>query len=100
MAESGEDIRGEDSVEGEKPQAFVVRFHLHPGVVASMQQDGRSVVLRLPSGSIWTLRAKAAEMTIEESIYLGGTDQRPTQQIVLAGGGDLQKAEWAITKVG
>lgn len=100
MAESGEDIRGEDSIEAASPQPFAVRFHLHPGVVASMQQDGHSVVLRLPMGSIWTLRAKALEMTIEESIYLGGPEQRPAQQIVLSAAGELQKAEWAITKVG
>ncbi len=100
MAESGEDIRGEDSIEASKPHPFAVRFHLHPGVVASMQQDGKTVVLRLPGGGIWALRAKANDMTIEESIYLGGPDQRPTQQIVLTGGGETQSAEWAITKVG
>ena len=104
MAESGEDIRGEDAIEmpgneGE-PQPFAVRFHLHPTVVASMQQDGKSVVLRLPGGTIWSLRAKGADMTLEESIYLGAGEPRPTQQIVLLGGGEVQKAEWAITKIG
>ena len=113
MAESGEDIRGEDSIEAAEPLAFAVRFHLHPSVVASMQQDGRSVVLRLPGGTVWSLRAKSVEIGLEESVYLGGGEPRPTQQIVLtaggeagaeagaeAGGGEMQKAEWAITKVG
>ena len=100
VAESGEDIRGEDAVEASSPQPFAVRFHLHPTVVPSMQQDGKSVVLRLPGGSIWSLRAKGADMALEESIYLGAGEPRPTQQIVLTGEGEVQKAEWAITKVG
>ncbi len=100
MAESGEDIRGEDSIEAAQPLPFAVRFHLHPGVVASMQQDGRSVVLRLPGGSVWSLRAKSVAIGLEESIYLGGEEPRATQQVVLTGGGEEQKAEWAITKVG
>lgn len=104
MAESGEDIRGEDSIDAPKPLPFAVRFHLHPTVVASMQQDGRSVVLRLPGGSIWSLRAKAVDMALEPSVYLGGPEQRATQQVVLTapveGDDPVQKAEWAITKVG
>ena len=100
MAESGEDIRGEDSIEATTPLPFVVRFHLHPAVVASMQQDGRSVVLRLPSGSVWSLRAKAVGITLEESVYLGAGQPRASQQVVLAAGTEIQKAEWAITKVG
>ena len=102
VAESGEDIRGEDSIEVAEgaPPAFAVRFHLHPSVVASMQQDGRSVVLRLAGGSIWSVRAKGAELLLEESVYLGLGEPRPTQQIVLAGGGETPKVEWAITKVG
>ena len=100
VAESGEDIRGEDSVEGPEPQPYTVRFHLHPTVVASMQQDGKSVVLRLPAGSVWSLRAKGAEMSLEESIYLGAGEPRPTQQVVLTGTVEVQKAEWALTKIG
>ena len=100
LAESGEDIRGEDAIEASAALTFAIRFHLHPSVVASMQQDGRSVVLRLPAGSVWSLRAKGANIALEESIYLGGPEQRATQQIVLTAIDDAQKAEWAITKVG
>ena len=49
VAESGEDIRGEDAVEAADPQPFTVRFHLHPDVDASLQQDGEAVLLRLPA---------------------------------------------------
>ena len=72
MAESGEDIRGEDLVEAPTPQPFTLRFHLHPSVHVNLQQDGEAVLLRLPSAGGWRLRADGARMTLEESVYLGG----------------------------
>jgi uncharacterized heparinase superfamily protein len=101
IAESGEDIRGEDAVESQEPQPFVVRFHLHPGVEASLQQDGEAVLLRLPSGSGWRLRADGARVSLEESVYLGGAEPRQTEQVVLTGHQDgPQQVRWAITRVG
>lgn len=101
LAESGEDIRGEDSIEAASPQPYSVRFHLHPAVDASLQQDGEAVLLRLPGGSFWRLRADGAKMTIEESIYLGGAEPRRAEQIVLTGHQDApQHVKWAMTKVG
>ncbi len=100
MAESGEDIRGEDAVEAPSPQPYVIRFHLHPGVDATMQQGGDSALLRLPSGGGWRLRADAAKMALEESIYLGGPTPRRTMAVVLTGPIDgPQQIKWAITKV-
>ena len=101
MSESGEDIRGEDAIEAHEPQPYSVRFHLHPGVDASIQQDGETALLRLPGGMGWRLRAEGARMTLEESIYLGGNEPRRTDQIVLTGYQDgAQQVKWAITKVG
>lgn len=101
VAESGEDIRGEDVVEAATPQPWVVRFHLHPDVDASLQQDGEAVLLRLPSGSGWRLRADGAQMALDESIYLGGPEPRRSEQVVLTGHQDgPQQVKWAITKVG
>ena len=101
MSESGEDIRGEDAVEASSPQPYAVRFHLHPGVDASVQQDGEAVLLRLPSGGGWRLRADGALISLEESIYLGGAEPRRGEQVVLTGYQDgPQQVKWAITKVG
>jgi uncharacterized heparinase superfamily protein len=101
VSESGEDIRGEDVVEAAVPQPYVVRFHLHPNVDASLQQDGEAVLMRLPSGSGWRLRADGAKMALEESIYLGGPEPRRGEQVVLTGHHDgPQTVKWAITKVG
>ena len=100
LAESGEDIRGEDVIEAAAPQPFAIRFHLHPAVIASLQQDGEAVLLRLPSGG-WRLRAEGAKVSLEESIYLGGTEPRRSEQVVLTGPQDgPQYVKWAITKVG
>jgi uncharacterized heparinase superfamily protein len=101
MAESGEDIRGEDAVEAAQPQPFSVRFHLHPNVSASLQQDGEAVLLRLPTAGGWRLRADGARISLEESVYLGGPEPRRTEQVVLTGHTDgPQHVKWAITKVG
>ena len=101
MAESGEDVRGEDAVEAAEPLPHVVRFHLHPLVVPTLQQDGETVVLRLASGTTWRFRAVGAAVSLEESVYLGGPQPRPSQQIVLTGSPDgPQLVKWAITKFG
>ncbi len=101
LSESGEDIRGEDAVEAESPQPFALRFHLHPSVQASLQQDGEAVLMRLRSGGGWILRADGAALSLEESIYLGSGELRKTEQIVLTGReGGPQHVKWAILKVG
>ncbi len=101
LSKSGDDVRGEDVVEAADPQPFTLRFHLHPDVDASLQQDGEAVLLRLPSGSGWRLRADGAPLALEESIYLGGPQPRKAEQVVLTGYQDgPQQVKWAISKVG
>jgi uncharacterized heparinase superfamily protein len=102
LAESGEDIRGEDAVEAPNGQPFTVRFHIHPAVSASLQQDGGGVLLRLPAnGGFWRLRAEGAKITLEESIFLGGPEPKRAEQVVLTGFQDgAQQVKWAITKEG
>ena len=100
LSETGEDVRGEDSIESEQGLSYAVRFHLHPAVTASLQQDGEAALLRLPSGAGWRLRADGAHMAIEESVYCGGQDLRRSEQVVLIGYADgPQHVKWAITKV-
>ena len=100
LAESGEDLRGEDVVEAPTGQGFAIRFHLHPAVTASAQQDGAAVLLRLPGGGGWRLRADGAAVAVEESIYLGGETPRRSEQVVLRGAQDgPQHVKWAISRV-
>ncbi|HET9148053.1 MAG TPA: heparinase II/III family protein [Acetobacteraceae bacterium] len=101
LAESGEDLRGEDWIEAGEPQPFALRFHLHPNVTASIQQDGEAALLRLPSGQGWRLRADGGTLSVEESIYAGGFEARRSEQVVLTGHQDgPQHVKWAITKLG
>ncbi len=65
-------------------------------------QDGSAVLLRLPSGMIWRLRASGAEMSLAESIYLGAGELQKTQQVVLSGttGPSGASVRWAIRREG
>ena len=101
LSESGDVVVGEDTVEAASPQPFMLRFHLHPDVKAVMQTDGQAVLLRLHSGAGWSLRANAARMTLEESIYLGGAQPRRSEQVVLTVFQDEpQQVKWEIAKIG
>ena len=102
LAANGEDLRGEDLLElseGAEVPPFVVRFHLHPGVDASLQQDESGVLLRLPSGQGWRLRAMGCRVELEESIYLGAEPRRTSQVALLAENG-VTALQWAITRIG
>ncbi len=101
LSESGDDLRGEDVLEAERDVAmpgFTVRFHLHPGVVASLQQDEQGALLRLPSGVGWRLRVKGARVAIEESIYLAAEPRR-SQQVALYAEAGAASLQWAIVRV-
>lgn len=101
IASSGDDVRGEDTVEAIAPQPFALRFHLHPDVNASPQQGGEAVLLRLRSGAGWRLRADGGEVTIEDSIYLGGPEPRRSEQVVITCPPDgPQQIKWALSRVG
>lgn len=100
LAADGEDLRGEDRLTGRAGHGFVVRFHLHPSVQASLSQDGGGVLLRLPSGTGWRLKAQGAVMSLGESVYLGQGEVRKTQQIVLDGhvGSSGAVVRWALRR--
>jgi uncharacterized heparinase superfamily protein len=100
LGADGDDLRGEDKLTGRPGAAFVVRFHLHPSVQASLVADGSAVLLRLPSGALWRLRAAGAEIGLGESVYLGSGEARKTQQVMLSGTVEPQgtAVRWAIRR--
>lgn len=63
---------------------FSVRFHIHPDVRVSPSQGG-GILLKLPNGDGWRFRCGGAQISIEESVYLGTDMVRKTEQIVLLG---------------
>ena len=81
-------------------QSFAIRFHVHPDVRVSVSQGG-GILLKLPSGEGWRFRT-GAQMTVEESIYLGGDTLRRTDQLVLTGSVKDQPVEvaWIFEQIG
>jgi uncharacterized heparinase superfamily protein len=100
LSENGDDLRGEDILESAAGVALpcVVRFHLHPAVTALLQEEEGGVLMRLPSGQGWRLRARGAAIALEESIYMAG-EARRSNQIVLTSEGEADGVQWAITRV-
>jgi uncharacterized heparinase superfamily protein len=82
---------------------FAVRFHIHPDVEARLDMGGAAVSLTLKSGEIWVFRHDGSlKMTLEPTIYLEKTRQRPREslQIVLSGAAqdfDTQLG-WTLSK--
>ena len=109
LSADGGDLRGEDLFGGPdgRPvtvpdRRFILRFHLHPTVKATLAQSGQAVLMRLPSGRGWRLRASGAGIGLAESIYLGEDSRvRRTEQIVLVGQVPPEGAavKWALTRM-
>ena len=109
LSPDGGDLRGEDTFVGHDGRAvtvpdrrFIVRFHLHPTVKATLAQSGQAVLMRLPSGRGWRLRASGAGIGLAESIYLGEEGRvRRTEQIVLVGQVPAEgiTVKWALTRM-
>jgi uncharacterized heparinase superfamily protein len=100
LSADGDDLRGEDRLEGRAGESFTVRFHLHPAAQVSLINDGAAALLRLPSGIGWRVRAEGAQLALAESVYLGAGEIRKTQQLVLSGHVGSQGAlvRWAIRR--
>ena len=113
LAESGEDLRGEDFVEADKPASFVLRFHLHPEVTAKPDSEPGSVQLTLASGAQWRMRIEGGAVSIEESVYLGAGAPRSSGQVAVTVTppapdaeaaaaivpGEPQAVRWAISRM-
>jgi uncharacterized heparinase superfamily protein len=102
LSADGGDLRGEDRLTGRSGVRYAVRFHLHPAVEATLVNNGTAARLRLASGSVWLLRASGADIGVEDSIYLGSGEPRPTRQVVLSAttGTNGAVVRWAIRREG
>lgn len=83
-------LRGEDRLQGGGGREFVLRFHLHPTVEASIEPvvtaGEPTVRLRLADGHIWSFASDGRQPALEESVYFGRAGQgQPSRQIVLGG---------------
>jgi uncharacterized heparinase superfamily protein len=100
LSASGDELQGEDLIEAPTGQSFAIRFHLHPGITASLAQDESSVLLRSGGGVGLRLRAEGAPIRLEDSVYFGQNQPRRAEQIVLPGLTDgPQHIKWTITRI-
>jgi uncharacterized heparinase superfamily protein len=106
---SARELRGED-VLLPAPRAkkrgdtgFAIRFHLAPGVEASLTADGQGALLRITGGPLWQFRASGGTLTIEESLWVDGSGiPHPVEQLVISGASPAGGANvgWIFKHIG
>lgn len=82
---------------------YAVRFHLEPGVQASLARDKRSILLRGASGRGWWFRSDAPDVDIEPSVHVVEGLTRRSLQIVLRGSARTDgetKIRWKLSPAG
>ncbi|MGE0210421.1 MAG: heparinase II/III family protein [Parvibaculaceae bacterium] len=108
LSASGRDLRGEDRFLADleragdvSPTTYALRFHLHPGVKATLSKDRASVFLMLPDRTGWRFSVRGGRLKLEDSVYLTGqTTPRRTQQIVIRGTvGAPDRLYWAFKRI-
>ncbi|MDP9423099.1 MAG: heparinase II/III family protein [Pseudomonadota bacterium] len=92
LGNDGKEVRGEDRLtpKGRKKiresVPYAIRFHLAPGVEATVTADGMGAILRSSGAPPWNFRCRGAMLQIEESLFINGRGQPvPTLQLVVVG---------------
>jgi len=83
LSADGLDLRGEDTLSGNRLAKGVLRFHLHPDVGASLVEGGRSVLLRIGKTQGWRFQVSENGVRLEDSVYFGEGPRRQCRQIVV-----------------
>ena len=83
------------------PFDFTIRFHLHPGVKATLTRKETRIVIMLPNKTAWQFNARGGTMSLEDSVFLGDAlGPRKTQQIVIRGSTETAgPVNWALRRV-
>ncbi len=105
LSADGEALHGREILSGPAGRAYTLRWHLHPGVQASLLQGGRAALLRTASGSGWRLRIEtdhrgSTDLGLESSVYCGGALPRRTLQLKVTGctNADPTIVGWTLTR--
>lgn len=108
LSQTGNDLRGEDRISSPGSQStppgpldFTIRFHLHPGVKATLTRKETRIVIMLPNKTAWQFNARGGAMFLEDSVFLGdAAGPRKTQQIVIRGSAETAgPVNWALRRV-
>jgi uncharacterized heparinase superfamily protein len=82
---------------------YAARFHLEPGVQASLARDRRSILLRGGSGRGWWFRTDGPDVAIEPSVHVDEGLTRRSLQIVVRGSARTDaetKVRWKLSPAG
>jgi uncharacterized heparinase superfamily protein len=92
VGNDGKEVRGVDQLvpKGRKrirgSASYAVRFHLAPGVEATLTADGMGALLRSKGAPPWNFRCRGGELSTEESMWIDGRGQaRRTIQLAVTG---------------
>ena len=109
LAADGGKLTGSDRLipagEGQPARAapdYALRFHLHPAVRATMNEEGNGVMLLAPNGVWWFFHAFGLPVEIEPGIYFAVSEgARKAEQIVVqANGGATPSIDWIFERLG
>jgi uncharacterized heparinase superfamily protein len=82
---------------------YAIRFHLEPGVQASLARDRRSILLRGHSSRGWWFRTDGPDVAIEPSVHVDGGLTRRSLQVVVRGSARTDnetKIRWKLSPAG
>ena len=66
--------------------SYAVRFHLAPGIEATVTADGMGAILRSHGAPPWNFRCRGGSLAVEESLWIdGGGQPRRTMQLAVVG---------------
>ena len=92
LGNDGKEVRGEDRLQPRgrrrirEAAPYAIRFHLAPGVEATVTADGMGAILRSSGAPPWNFRCRGAMLVVEDSLFIGGHGQPiPTLQLVVVG---------------
>jgi uncharacterized heparinase superfamily protein len=92
LGNDGKEIRGADHLipKGRKKiresVSYAVRFHLAPGVEATVTADGMGAILRSDAATPWNFRCRGGNLGLEESLWIDGKGQpHGSTQLVIVG---------------
>lgn len=105
LAPGGAELLGEDEIGASPTMASLpaaARFHLHPGVTASLIREGEGALLALPSGEVWAFEASGLSVALEESVFFAAADgrRRTSQLIVEYDAAAAPKITWRFARLG
>jgi uncharacterized heparinase superfamily protein len=91
LGNDGKELRGADQLisKGRRKikegAPYAVRFHLAPGVEATITADGMGAILRSKGAPAWNFRCRGGNLTSEESLWIDGrgTPHNTTQLVIV-----------------